>query len=114
MTTAEVVAMATLLDDALVTDALCGLDGWTGDATRIARTVTVDDPDALCAAVAEAADALDHHPAVDRDGGAVTFTLWTHSQQGVTELDIALASRIDDLVLALRHQVRDATGKVHD
>src|SRR5882724_11434131 len=105
--------MATLLDDALVTDALRGLDGWTGDATRIARTVTVDDPDALCAAVAETADSLDHHPEIDRSGNSVTFTLWTHSKQGVTELDIALASRIDDIVLATRHQVRDAVGNVH-
>ena len=106
--------MATLLDDALVTDALHGLDGWSGDAARIARTVTVGDPDALCAAVAETADAMDHHPVVERAGDEVTFTLWTHSKEGVTELDIALASRIDDIVHATRRQVRDAVGKLHD
>ena len=105
--------MATLLDDSLVTDALHGLDEWTGGADRIHRTVTVDDTDALLTAVGEAADALDHHPEISRDGDAVTFTLWTHSAGGVTELDIALASRIDDLVLITQHLVRDATGQVH-
>jgi 4a-hydroxytetrahydrobiopterin dehydratase len=90
--------MATLLDDHLVTDALHGLHGWTGDSARISRTVDTADADALVAAVGEAADAMDHHPVVERDGDAVTFVLWTHSAGGVTELDIALASRIDDLV----------------
>ena len=105
--------MATLLDDRLVTDALHGLEEWSGGPDRISRTVTVADPDALLAAVAEAADSLDHHPETTRDGDTVTFTLWTHSEGGVTELDIALASRIDDLVLITQHLVRDATGHVH-
>lgn len=105
--------MATLLDDNLVTDALHGLEEWTGGRDRISRTVTVDDTEALLAAVGEAADSLDHHPEISRDGNAVTFTLWTHSEGGVTELDIALASRIDDLVLITQHLVRDATGHVH-
>lgn len=105
--------MATLLDDSLVTDALQGLEEWTGGADRIHRTVTVEDVDGLLAAVGEAADSLDHHPEISRDGNAVTFTLWTHSAGGVTELDIALASRIDDLVLITQHLVRDATGHVH-
>jgi 4a-hydroxytetrahydrobiopterin dehydratase len=104
--------MATLLDDRLVADALTGLQEWTGGPERISRTVTVEDPEALLAAVTEAADALDHHPEVERNGDAITFTLWTHSQGGVTELDIALASRIDDLVLVTQHQMRDASGQV--
>jgi 4a-hydroxytetrahydrobiopterin dehydratase len=105
--------MATLLDDKLVADALQGLDEWTGGPDRISRSVTVADPEALVVAVAETADTLDHHPEVQREGGAVTFVLWTHSQGGVTELDIALASRIDDLVLTTQHLVRDVTGHVH-
>lgn len=105
--------MATLLDDRLVADALHGLEEWTGSHDRISRTATVEDTDALLAAVGEAADSLDHHPEIARDGNAVTFTLWTHSAGGVTELDIALASRIDDLVLMTQHLVRDATGHVH-
>jgi 4a-hydroxytetrahydrobiopterin dehydratase len=105
--------MATLLDDRLVRDAMSNLDEWSGDAQRISRTVTVDDRDALLAAVAESADAMNHHPEVSRDGTTLTFTLWTHSEGGVTELDIALASHIDDLVLAANHVQRDASGQLH-
>jgi 4a-hydroxytetrahydrobiopterin dehydratase len=105
--------MATLLDDRLVAGAMDNLDEWTGDARRISRTVRLDEVDALLAAVQETADALDHHPEVARDGNKVTFVLWTHSAGGVTELDIALASRIDDFVLAAQHLERDATGQVH-
>jgi 4a-hydroxytetrahydrobiopterin dehydratase len=90
--------MATLLDEHLVGDALQGLDGWAGDTGRIVRTATVDDADGVLAELAVVADAMDHHPQVSRDGAALTFTLWTHSAGGVTELDITLASRIDDLV----------------
>lgn len=93
--------MPTLLDEHLVADSLTALTDWSGDTSRIARTVALpgDQMSELVAEVAVAADALDHHPVVDRDGGQATFTLWTHSEGGVTELDIALASRIDDLVL---------------
>ena len=106
--------MATLLDDRLVTDAMENLDEWSGDAQRITRTVRIDDAEGLLAAVAEAADSMDHHPQIDRNGDSVTFTLWTHSAGGVTELDIALASRIDDLVLTANHLQRDATGELRE
>jgi len=104
--------MATLLDDRLVADAMTNLDDWSGDANRISRTVRVDDVEGLLAAVAETADAADHHPEVQRDGDSVTFVLWTHSAGGVTELDIALASRIDDLVLAGQDKQRGPHGRV--
>lgn len=93
--------MPTLLDEHLVADSLTALTEWSGDTSRIARTVALPPGqiEQLVAEVAVAADALDHHPVVDRDPGRATFTLWTHSEGGVTELDIALASRIDDLVL---------------
>lgn len=92
--------MPTLLDDRLVADALTALTGWSGDAKRIVRTVSVSGAaaEALLADVAVTADAMDHHPDVERSGEAVVFELSTHSVGGVTEYDIALASRIDDLI----------------
>ena len=105
--------MATLLDDRLIADAMENLDEWSGNHERISRTVRIDDVDGLLAAVGEAADTMDHHPQVSRDGDTVTFTLWTHSAGGVTELDIALAARINDLVLATDHLQRDAQGNLH-
>jgi 4a-hydroxytetrahydrobiopterin dehydratase len=96
--------MPTLLDDRLVSDALTALTDWTGDAQRIRRTVDLpgDAVEGLLADVAVSADSLNHHPEIERSGGSVTFTLWTHSEGGVTEYDIALASRIDDLVAKAR------------
>lgn len=93
--------MATRLDDSLVIDALDGLIDWTGDEQRITRRVQLPERDAerVLGQIATAADCLDHHPVIERDGDELTFALWTHSLDGVSELDIMLASRIDELLL---------------
>lgn len=93
--------MPTRLTEELVADALTALPGWTGNTERISRTVKLppDEAAKLKAAVAESADAMNHHPVVEDGEGSTTYALWTHSEGGVTELDIALAARIDDLVL---------------
>jgi 4a-hydroxytetrahydrobiopterin dehydratase len=92
----------TRLDASLVADALEALPGWTGGTDKIVRTVDLDDADAdaVASEVASTAEAMNHHPNVERDGGTSTFRVWTHSAGGVTELDIVLASRISDI---LRH-----------
>jgi 4a-hydroxytetrahydrobiopterin dehydratase len=94
-------AMPTRLTEELVADALTALPGWTGNAERISRTVqlTAEQAAQLKVSVAESADSMNHHPAVEDGDGSMTFALWTRSEGGVTELDIALAARIDDLVL---------------
>ncbi len=95
--------MPTRLDDNLVADSLGALTDWSGDGKHIQRTVSVAGAaqEQLLGEVAATADAMDHHPEVERHTDAVTFVLWTHSEGGVTELDIAFASRIDDLVLQM-------------
>jgi 4a-hydroxytetrahydrobiopterin dehydratase len=92
--------MATLLDQHLVTDALQGLDGWSSDDSSLTKSVTLADEtaDQLLAEVATTADAMDHHPDVERTDGRIDFRLSTHSAGGITELDIMLAARIDDLI----------------
>ena len=92
--------MPTLLDDALVADSLAALPGWAGDRSRISRTVSLPpEQDArLRELVAETADALDHHPVLEDAGAGTRYVLWTHSAGGVTELDVALAARIEDLL----------------
>jgi 4a-hydroxytetrahydrobiopterin dehydratase len=93
--------MPTRLTPELVADALTALHGWTGDEQRISRSVQLDARQAaqLKVFVAESADSMNHHPVVEDGDGSTTYVLWTHSEGGVTELDIALAARIDDLVL---------------
>ena len=47
--------------------------------------------------VAEAADALNHHPDVTVGYGAIGFTLSSHDAGGVTDRDVELATRIQEL-----------------
>ena len=92
--------MAQLLDDDELDDALVSLPGWQRVDNTLVRDVPVDGEaaDNLEAAVAQAAEQLNHHPVVDRSGGAVRFTVWTHSAGGVTSKDVALAARIDEAI----------------
>lgn len=97
--------MAQLLDDSAIDDALVSLPGWQRVDNTLVKDVPVDGgaADELEAAVAQAADELNHHPVVDRSGLALRFTVWTHSAGGVTSKDIALAARIDQILAATAH-----------
>ncbi len=51
-------------------------------------------------AVGALAEEMDHHPDVDIRWNAVTLRLSTHSEGGITHLDLDLARRIDALPVA--------------
>jgi 4a-hydroxytetrahydrobiopterin dehydratase len=90
--------MAQLWDDERVTDALEGLMDWQRDGNAIVRTATLPSfPAAIEAvrAVAEIAEARNHHPDIDIRWRTVTFRCSTHSEGGITNLDIELAGEID-------------------
>jgi 4a-hydroxytetrahydrobiopterin dehydratase len=93
-----------LTDDEIVA-ALAGLDGWARDADSIRRTVTCADFRAaigLVNAVADAAEAADHHPDIEvRRYKRVTFTLSTHAAKAITARDIDLAGEIDRLAAGI-------------
>lgn len=79
---------------------LATLPGWSGDAFGIRRTIDAPSFPAavsLVDRVAEVAEQRDHHPDIDIRWRSVTFTLSTHSEGGVTALDVELARRIDEL-----------------
>jgi len=83
-----------------VARALAELKDWTGDTTSLRRNIKASSFAAgiqLVDAVAEIADAMDHHPDIDIRWTTITFVCSTHSAGGVTELDVELARRIDDL-----------------
>ncbi|MGH3693446.1 MAG: 4a-hydroxytetrahydrobiopterin dehydratase [Pseudonocardiaceae bacterium] len=95
--------MTTLLDDEQVTAALNGLTGWQRDGDTIVRTVKLPSfPAAIEAvrAVAEIAEAHNHHPDIDIRWRNVTFRCSTHSKGGITNLDIDLATEIDRILAA--------------
>jgi 4a-hydroxytetrahydrobiopterin dehydratase len=89
------------LTDHEVERALEGLDGWAREADTIRRTVACSDfraAIALVDAVADAAEAADHHPDIElRRYRRVTFILTTHAAKAITRRDIELAGEIDRL-----------------
>ena len=89
--------MPALLDDEEIRTALEALPGWEGDRQALVKRVplSADQHDAVETQVGAAADRLDHHPEVSREGDAMTFRLWTHSAGGVTAKDVELAGAID-------------------
>ncbi|MEV4463092.1 4a-hydroxytetrahydrobiopterin dehydratase [Micromonospora echinofusca] len=93
--------MADVLTAEAVRDELGGLAGWSGDPAGITRTVELADfPEAIAVVdrVAVVAEEMDHHPDIDIRWRTLTFRCVTHSVGGVTQRDLELARRIDDIV----------------
>lgn len=94
------------LDDAAIQAALAGLEGWSREGDVLTRSVRCAGWRAairLVDAVAEAADAHNHHPDICVTGYRhVTFRLTTHSEGGITHRDVDLAREIDALVDATK------------
>jgi 4a-hydroxytetrahydrobiopterin dehydratase len=95
---------ATPLTDDEVAAGLAALDGWERDGDTIRRTVAATDfraAVALIVAVADAAEAADHHPDIElRRYRRVTFILTTHAAKAITRRDVDLAAEIDRLASA--------------
>jgi 4a-hydroxytetrahydrobiopterin dehydratase len=92
------------LTDAELADALAALPDWTRDGPALSRSVKVADfraAVALVNAVADAAEAANHHPDVCITAYRnVSFELLTHAAKAVTRRDIDLATEIDRLIIA--------------
>lgn len=82
-------------------DRLDGVDDWRVVLQTIQaefRTGSFESGAALVAAIAEAAEAANHHPDLDlRYPGRVRILLTTHSAGGLTALDVELARTISAL-----------------
>lgn len=93
------------LSEEQIRDGLGRLDGWEWDPEGVLVHRTVRLPDFLAAValvneVAQAAEQADHHPDIDIRYNKVRFALSTHSEGAVTDKDMALAARVDELVAA--------------
>ncbi|HUB74419.1 MAG TPA: 4a-hydroxytetrahydrobiopterin dehydratase [Solirubrobacteraceae bacterium] len=77
------------------------LDGWRREGETIVRELALADFAAAIAfvdAVAELAEAANHHPDILVHGwNKLRLTLSTHSEGGLTDSDFALAAQIDAL-----------------
>jgi 4a-hydroxytetrahydrobiopterin dehydratase len=84
-----------------VAAALRELPLWSGDVTGLHRTVELPSFRAAVEAVvalADVAEEMDHHPDVDLRWRTLHLTLVSHSERGVSALDVELARRIDALL----------------
>ncbi|MFL6238780.1 MAG: 4a-hydroxytetrahydrobiopterin dehydratase [Actinomycetes bacterium] len=89
-----------LLSAADLDSALQRLDGWAGDTSGIERSVECASFPAaieLVRRVADVAEEMNHHPDIDIRWRTVRFAVSTHSAGGVTEYDVDLAGRINQL-----------------
>jgi 4a-hydroxytetrahydrobiopterin dehydratase len=87
------------LSDDAVAAGLASLQ-WTRQGDELVKVVTKKDfVEAMrfVNAVAEAAEAANHHPDIAISWNKVTLRLSTHDAGGLTQLDLDLAGRIDRL-----------------
>lgn len=91
--------MATRLSEPVLRDALTRLAGWSGDDHMIRREFTVEAvPRQRLVDDIEALAALVHHTILVTDTATgLGVTLATDDVDGVSEVDIAVASRLNDL-----------------
>ena len=88
------------LADSAVQAWLAVLRGWSLHNGMIVRTFVFADFVAALRfvnAIAEAAEAAEHHPDIDIRYNKVTLSLTTHDSGGLTEKDFALAAQADTL-----------------
>ena len=93
--------MSELLEDDDLTAALKKCPEWDYEKKAITRTVEFEEfMDAIDFVndLAEIAEEAQHHPDITIKHTKVTLKLTTHDAGGVTELDIELAQRVDNLV----------------
>jgi 4a-hydroxytetrahydrobiopterin dehydratase len=77
-----------------------GLDGWVVRGGALEKSYDRGDFDGSIAfvnAVAQAANAADHHPDISVSWDTVTLRWVNHSAGGITEKDVAMAKKSDEL-----------------
>lgn len=89
-----------LLDDAAIERGLQRLPGWERRDQEIVKTFehrNFVEAVAFVNQVAEIAEAEQHHPDIDIRWSRVSRTLSTHSGGGLTETDLDVAGRIEEV-----------------
>lgn len=89
--------MSRLLSDEEITRQLDDLPGWSRDGVSLVASYDAPDFPAAVQLIVEAgeeAEQMGHHPDVDLRWKLTHWRLSTHSEGGLTQLDIELAHRI--------------------
>lgn len=83
-----------------IDERLAGLEGWAVKGGKLNKRFKFENFAAALAFVnnaGELAEAADHHPDIKLGWGYAEFDITTHDRGGITEFDLALASKIDSL-----------------
>jgi 4a-hydroxytetrahydrobiopterin dehydratase len=95
--------MSTVLSESEVQQALEQLRGWKKNHHAIERVFQFDtfsQAMEFVNQIAEAAEAVNHHPDILISYNKVTLTLISHDSGGVTQRDIKMAARINNMAPA--------------
>jgi 4a-hydroxytetrahydrobiopterin dehydratase len=88
----------TILSSDMLQSRLTGLKGWEIKDGLLTKKFTLKDFKAAIAFVVQLAfyaEVADHHPDIAIAYNAVTISLSTHSEGGITEKDFSLAEQIE-------------------
>src|SRR5437667_10477383 len=88
------------LTEAEIRAALQELPGWVNQDGKLTKTFKHDSfPEAIVFvnAVAHLAELANHHPDIDIRYSNITLALVTHDQGGITDKDVQLARRIEEI-----------------
>lgn len=89
-----------VLTDAEIKQALANLKGWGQNGAAIQRIFEFPDFKAAMQFVnriADAAEQANHHPDIDIRYNKVTMALVSHDSGGVTQRDVRMAERINQI-----------------
>lgn len=89
------------LPEEAIREALASLPGWALVDGRLHREYSFPDfvaAFAFMAGVALVAESMNHHPEWSNVYGRVRVDLLTHDAGGITELDVTLARRMEEIV----------------
>lgn len=93
--------MSNLIEKSELSDALKKCPEWDYENKKITRTIEFEEFTEAIDFVndlAEIAEKAEHHPDILIRHTKVTLTLTTHDAGGITDLDIEVAARVDNLV----------------
>ncbi|MEO6051280.1 MAG: 4a-hydroxytetrahydrobiopterin dehydratase [Pyrinomonadaceae bacterium] len=89
-----------ILDEKELSDAIETLAGWAADRKLLKKRFKFEnfgDALAFVNKVGAIADSADHHPDITFGWGYAEIALTTHDRGGITDVDIALAAKIDEV-----------------
>ena len=92
--------MSVVLSDAELQQALQKLPGWKKNGNAIERNFQFENfvqAMDFVNQIDEAAEAVNHHPDIHISYNKVTMTLVSHDSGGVTQRDIRMAGKINEL-----------------